>query len=447
MILLMYSLLGRVFLEMSQNEDISRYYLGLGRAEVFKTAAFADSTDIHKYFTSEKKSYEYVGKYEALNSIIDCFADLRGLAEHDERKKDFESVVNPKKEIPIELSVIDRYFRNKNKDTEPPLRIISKIAEEHFNIIDKLAGNLNRVLRRDRSMVPVSQAQQIDVQCIRWLSRQPGRTTYERAGNRQKILSIIRYESVDTLENRVFKQFLKYCIINCDSYLHEYAERYAHSSRIKSVRRLRNLVAYVLNQPEFDSISMLNHLPRPNYVLQNNAYYRVIWNLYLDLLNRTRLIESLWSNRDVVMYEFIRMIYLARCHSLSRNSDSPIKHVLWIKQFSDSEGSFLNGSCWNYLDFDPVRNNSYIMLAEEACLNFKIIPIGSEMVREQRIGVAYIPDICIVDEQFKHNACSCIAIVEKRIRSTSGPIKQLCMTSHIVDDAYHLLGHMLEERF
>ncbi|MFD1807551.1 hypothetical protein ACFSHQ_03525 [Gemmobacter lanyuensis] len=50
--------------------------------------------------------------------------------------------------------------------------------------------------------------QEMDRASMRWLSRQPGRTTAERAGSEQRIMAVVRHQNYDTLENRVAHSYL-----------------------------------------------------------------------------------------------------------------------------------------------------------------------------------------------------------------------------------------------
>lgn len=426
--------------------DLGNYYLGKKRAAFFETAAFSDTSDIHKYFSSDKKSDEYKDKYEALNAIIDCFADLRAFAEEAERKEGNIHINNPKKEIPLDYDLAIKYFKSGNENSEPPLRLICRIAEENFNVIDRLSKGLHRVLRRERDFVPVSKVQQIDVQCIRWLSRQPGRTTYERAGNRQKLLSIVRYESIDTLENRVFKQFLKLCIISCDSYIHDYSEidEFKDSQRIKAVRRLRNLASYTLNLPEIKNITNLNYIPQPNYVLQNNAFYRVIWNLYLDLLHRTRLIENLWANRDVVICELVKMLFLLKVHDESDAGESPIKHEFWIKQFSDTEGSFFADTNWFYMDFDENYKTTYLANDSYNFCKYKVTttnPINSNV---KQFRIAYLPEVESSFDYKYQETFTCLLFTEGELDKNIKQVKKVKLSKNIIRDISEFLDGFIK---
>ncbi|MFA6904968.1 MAG: DUF2357 domain-containing protein [Sphaerochaeta sp.] len=363
-----------------------------GRTSLFSHEAFTDASGIHEYFSTQKEEDEYEGKYEALNAIVDCYADLRAIAEKREKESDNCHVVNQSKAMPLFFDDVYRFFLEKREIDEPPLRFITKIAIEHFNIINILVHNLHKVLRRDRAFLPVDRVQQIDVQCLRWLSRQPGRTNYERAGDRQKILAVVRFESIDTLENRVFKQFLEYCSVSCKGYLHDYQSEYPESERVLAVSRLYGLISYAFSLPEFATISRLHSVPCPNYVLQNNVLYRVVWNLYLQVLARTRLVETLWRNRHRVVKEFAKMLFLVLGDRKANIKLSPFQHRFWILQFASEDGSFFERRDWKYMDYDGESGTSYSFVLQSVSSRFRSIPIGTSCPNDQVLGVAYVPD-------------------------------------------------------
>ena len=67
------------------------------------------------------------------------------------------------------------------------------------------AQNPRKVLRRTHRNVPVGAVAEMDGRTLRWLSKQPGRDTAERAGIRQTVLAPVREEDLDTLENRALR--------------------------------------------------------------------------------------------------------------------------------------------------------------------------------------------------------------------------------------------------
>ncbi len=78
-----------------------------------------------------------------------------------------------------------------------------------------LIEHINKEIRREHLILPISQAKEFDNKSIMWLSRQDGRTIREKIkGN--KLKTVKRYHEIDTHENRVFKTLLKRLIFIYD---------------------------------------------------------------------------------------------------------------------------------------------------------------------------------------------------------------------------------------
>jgi hypothetical protein len=71
-----------------------------------------------------------------------------------------------------------------------------------------LINNINKEIRREHKILPISQAKEFDNKSILWISRQNGRTLKEKLSD-GKIKAVQRYENIDTYENRIFKKLLK----------------------------------------------------------------------------------------------------------------------------------------------------------------------------------------------------------------------------------------------
>ena len=159
--------------------------------------------------------------------------------------------------------------------------------------LDAMARRPRRVLQRVRKRTALSRVQQLDSPCLTWLVRQPGRTAVQKAGATQQILSVVRQDNYNTLENRVLKDCLRRCRISADAYLRQ-CKQYKNSQRVKLVRGFSNQCRMLLREPVFDHVSSLAGVPAPNYVLQFDSTYTKLWQWYLRLVRRQKETEDAW---------------------------------------------------------------------------------------------------------------------------------------------------------
>ena len=337
--------------------------------EIFKTEEFISSSSVHSYFTRDKKEDDYQEEFEVINSILDFYSDLYANARKENEEVGYYRVYIKSKALPVSYEAVYSMLKNNQADKEPPLRLITKIAIKELDTITNTVNHLRHILQRKRELVSIGKVQQIDMHCLRWLTRQPGTSIAQKAGTKQKIMAIIREEKCNTLENQVLKTFLKYCVINCDSYIHSYKKKFPNSDRVKAVIKLKLLAISILETPEFQTITTLHSIPKPNYVLQNNANYRTIWNLYKQLVNHTKLIESVWSKRQTFFKEFISMIMLTvidkKYSTLKR-----MNYCFWISEFPNKEGCILTGSNWYYLSYNKNLGETIVSRQTNSILSF-----------------------------------------------------------------------------
>lgn len=272
----------------------------------FTSDSFTDTSFLDNYLRGTKTDEKNLGYVSFFSSVIEFYSHLRGVADTESSSSGYFEVKNKKGPLPISIETI-RNCLDDAKDA--PEEIISIIAQKHFNLIKNVGESLRKVLRRERNKVNMGRAQQMDSQCLRWLSKQPGYTTAQKAGSKQEVLAVVRHESYDTLENRVFKDFITLCKREGSRYIVTYQHDYPNSKRIDDVRRLVNLVSSILMFPIMDEIAKLKSNPHPNYVLQKNVNYSVIWILYQKLLKKYQLIEDLWPSRHIIIKEYFAILF------------------------------------------------------------------------------------------------------------------------------------------
>ncbi len=211
--------------------------------------------------------------------------------------------------------------------SEPPMSLIVRHAEAFHRLLAELAAHPRRILRRTRAQISVDRVQQLDVSCIRWLSRQPGETVYERAGPRQRILAVQRYEDLDTLENRVVRDFAYHSAGVARAYTQRY-ERLRHSLRWQRVKRYGADCTQIAHQM-FERGIMRPQLPIvPNYVLLREPRYNRLWIAYNELLRRLDEEDECWRWQHRLWTDFCRLmlqIALRQHNQVEIVAESPLR--------------------------------------------------------------------------------------------------------------------------
>lgn len=383
--------------------------------------SFYDVSQVHSYFNSEKKDEDYQDKYETISSILDFYSELWGSIEENDYS--IGRVKDKRKSMPITLEQMnDMIVDTLSGSLNPPLRLINKISDEGFFKISKLLSQVRVVLRRERKKVFVGRAQQIDSQCMRWLSKQPGFTVGQKAGMSQQILAVVREETSDILENRVLKAFLKLCVIECDSYIHEFKGRFPFNERLDSVRRLGSLAKAALSLSVFKEIPDLRSTVKPNYVLQKNPLYNLVWNYYQELLFKTKLVEKIWINRHKVIRELLCALTLSLCHKKYCQKSS-FRHELWLEKYISDSGLFFGESDWRYFDYsnsngDPNLLEFYNEDASHGFLYKVEVSKEKNIYVKNRLSFAFIPYGTNLDYRFSNLAN--ILVYDENLREGIG---------------------------
>lgn len=201
----------------------------------------------------------------------------------------------------------------------PPMALVVKFARRLRPVLEAVCHKPRRVLRRERLATPVGQIQEIDVACLRWISRQPGRTLVEKAGYKQQLQSVRRFEDADTLENRVVRDFLVRCLVAGRRYLAE-NQRYAGHERLLLVERFVSLCQRLLRDSAIGSVRALSSTPQPNYVLQYEPTYHRVWTAYQLLLRREGQEEAIWYWRERSWAEMCYIAMTVALQQLARRS-------------------------------------------------------------------------------------------------------------------------------
>ena len=188
---------------------------------------------------------------------------------------------------------LHRRWTEEGEHMPPNMDIIVRQASELFRVLDELEKAPRHILKRTHQMVPISRVQELDRRSMMWLVRQPGENFAERVGDRQRIRSVAREENYDTLENRVLRTYAEHA--------YRTAKDYLERNRIKcGTRRARKVDEFgrrckrLARELSDRGVRKAEPGVTPNFVLQQNSNYHVVWKAWLELLDHRRVLDDLW---------------------------------------------------------------------------------------------------------------------------------------------------------
>ena len=206
-------------------------------------------------------------------------------------------------------TVRNEWIKEKADDAEISLIVRLAKRDELLHALDLITTHPRRVLVRYRDDTPIGRIQEIDSACIRNYAHRPGRNVLEKAGSRQKLLSVLRRENLDTIENRVTLWVLGWMQFEAKAWLLRNAG-FSESDRFSSVQRFSGHISEWGSRESMSDISELQQLiAEPNYPLQFEPRYQLVWKAYLDILRMEQVFEDAWTWQRVVWGESGRQIF------------------------------------------------------------------------------------------------------------------------------------------
>ena len=198
--------------------------------------------------------------------------------------------------------------------------LIGSIAEEMSQRVQELVHAAKRMLVHERKLLPAAKAGEMDAGCMHWYFQQPGKNPIEKASsNRQRLKALSRRETFNTLENRVFKEFLQRCIRECQQYISVICSGKTDTGYAKEVGRYSSICSDLLKRPMWEDVGTLESGARPNYVLQNDARYRKIWELYQKLLRKQDEEDWMWAWQGNTWADICRLLLGTALFSMAKD--------------------------------------------------------------------------------------------------------------------------------
>lgn len=293
---------------------------------------------------------EQYNQYKFLAGIVAFMGELRWEAEKDSRENRDQLYWRLDYDLPLQWTKICHNFKASEKD--PPMELIAQIAISYGPKMLELAQAPRKILRQHLRKEHLSRVQQIDNRCMIWLTRQPGSSTVQKAGSRQQILAVVRHEHHDTLENRVLKNMLELCGSYANDYCYRY-RKYNDSDRLKQIRLFALEIDNILHNNIFAQIGPLFRMPKPNYVLRFDRYYKEMWYWYQRLVKQQEETEIAWQWQHRLFADWCHLAVTAAALNIGAEF---FDHRLWFR-------SIAKNSCWfSSTDWpSPILINGKIM--------------------------------------------------------------------------------------
>lgn len=261
----------------------------------------------------------------------------------------FDFLIYSNKIIDFDNEMIVR-FKNLNElieqfcedDNRAPRSIILKIAEQSSDILPILSRKLRKNLQNTRTLLPVDRINALDGKCLEYLMKIEGNSIRDKAQkNKLKLMGLTKIESYNLLENRVLKDFLHRCNQKASSYLVDFEEftksdRGSNDHDVQKIRIFKSRCSDLSNNTELENVPRQTSLPKPNFVLQKDPYYKKIWALYLDIIHEKQDIEQTIACQQNLFHDICDLIInSALCH-LCELPDVTLQHDYRIRTITKS---------------------------------------------------------------------------------------------------------------
>ena len=226
---------------------------------------------------------------------------------------------------------------------DPQGELLVRQAEKLRHILEELGVRPRVALRTEHRLLKLQSVRRTDSKTIKWLATKPGRNTAERAGSRQRIKAPKRYDTRNTLENRVLRAFAALTVREADSWLKKsknsnMAEKIrAHMLRAQRVERiLRDCCVPAANPPV-----------QPNFQLRFDVRYREIWDAWLQLRRRAfqEELSWMWQHRTFMELLGLRAAMMLQ-KAVKEKNGRILAHAPMLKAVpAPEQGRYLEEGC------------------------------------------------------------------------------------------------------
>ncbi|MBL1209649.1 DUF2357 domain-containing protein [Geminocystis sp. GBBB08] len=216
------------------------------------------------------------------------------------------------------LDISDSLAKLSEEDARLPLILALNKRYELRHKLQLIAPKLRSQLNRKAEMMPLGNIQEMDAYCLRDYVKKPGKDAIEKAGARQELMGIKRYQNFNTPENRFLKSFCDLLHLHCRDYRDSYSEAKSLETAINKFRQEESVKSIPMSA---------TFIGKPNYVLQQNPIYRSFYQAYQDYLKRRSEKEKIWSFRNNLLIDVVAILLLASLLNLKGSYIQPLDTI------------------------------------------------------------------------------------------------------------------------
>jgi hypothetical protein len=235
------------------------------------------------------------------------------------------------------LAHIIELFHKTSDDDWASRALICEFASDMVTPVEAVVVQPRKILERKHAQVGLDRLQEMDVASLIDYARRPGRTPAVKAGDRQRLMAVVREETVNTLENRVVRDFCRRAQDASIRYVDEECYRCNRcsgsekdiqskclSGRVKQVDAFSRRCEQWLLSATLSSVTPLSVPCRmPNYALLQNTRYVQVWDAYQKLLRQEDVREQTWRWNRRAWTDCVRIRMMETMRTLTYRDRPP----------------------------------------------------------------------------------------------------------------------------
>lgn len=203
-------------------------------------------------------------------------------------------------DVPL-LSLYEKLETLSQEEARLPLVVYLERKYQLKRKLELISPKLRSQLRRQAELVPIGRLQEMNAYCLRDYTRRPGKDAIEKAGSRQMLMGLQRYQEFNTPENRFLVGFSDLLHTECLTY-----------KQHDDAKRLGMAIDRFRQEPNVQTIQKSpNLLDKPNYVLQQNPIYRSFYEACLEFIKKRTEKDDIWSYRHHLASDVVGMLIIS----------------------------------------------------------------------------------------------------------------------------------------